>query len=1215
MVPGKIWFLTECFNMRSQLKEQRLMLCDLLPKKIMKTLITFVVFVPLLIPTCKGLVCLRCENVASNDECERIGRNETCTGQSDACKTEIRVIDNGRKHITKGCKQRSACINNIRLAFCESQPPNSKCYCCCDGDRCNRGGLSCFPSREGSQGLFSDGTRGNFDRTLPRPLPFSDQILTDDLTFRGGTCLPHLVDPFHGSVRCSDNNFPGSRCVFSCDRDYVLRGEDSLICRKSGLWAGVPPTCAQQTCSNEYTSLVNGLVSCTRANGPRSTCRYSCKPGNRLIGTNQVTCLVNARQVFWSHAKPRCVNIARSARCSIMQVPDNGAVSCTRRHRGGSRCTFSCLPGYRRNGAASTTCLFRSGIASWNNRAATCKDIDECKTNAHKCAETAQCVNTDGNYTCVCEAGFVWNGLSCRDEDECFTLESNCDRNAQCSNTHGSYKCSCDEGYSGDGLICTAILPTCPTFKDMPNALVDCTQGVQVGTTCRVSCGPGFGLIGNDELRCKQDEEGKVVWDFQWPTCERECPEIPPIENGLIECLDGKVLGATCSFNCRRDFDLVGKYEATCIEKDGQVAWDTSPADCQKICSEIGDFPTGTVACTNSNFLGTVCTYDCENGFVLAGQRQIECTASADGIAAWSGAAPMCTKFCPVLNIDNGFVECDDSEKLDSVCRFSCEELYTLNGARATACVDSIFGDAGWSNATPVCEKYCPQIELDNGNWVCTSITPSVDTLCIFSCDDNYQLVGTRVASCQDNDKGMAAWSEDPPLCKKLCPSLSFASGSLTCSGGHVGAVCNFECPPTKVLLGRESAICIENDAGVATWSTSPPICEKHCRRFTLASGKAQCSSEIYTSSTLCEFTCDPGYGLIGSETVICQEQFDGNTRWSAEIPVCIKRCPPLTLPLGSVECDGDTVGSTCNFKCSEVASLIGSSRSTCIENVEGDATWTNLLPVCERNFCPELNPVTNGNWTCTEDALVDSKCTYSCLGKYRVAPLHEPTTTCLVDQTWSEIAPCCSMPCPDNPLMDVLVILDSSSSVGLSSWRIMVNFVQTIVRAHELMEDGTCFAVMRYNSKVDRKSFVPFNYGKRFGKAALLNKIGAMPYDGSGTNTGGALRYALNRVFSSRMGSREDAKEVVIVLTDGKSQDDVAVPAMKLRNKGVLIFALGVQSSRGKLDVDQLESIVGVKNHLFVFREGFASLTEDFAMELSDAVCHDPCYDEPEHH
>ena len=73
--------------------------------------------------------------------------------------------------------------------------------------------------------------------------------------------------------------------------------------------------------------------------------------------------------------------------------------------------------------------------------------------------------------------------------------------------------------------------------------------------------------------------------------------------------------------------------------------------------------------------------------------------------------------------------------------------------------------------------------------------------------------------------------------------------------------------------------------------------------------------------------------------------EFSQNLTYFLHFP---ERCPPLTLPLGSVECDGDTVGSTCNFKCSEVASLIGSSRSTCIENVEGDATWTNLLPVCE---------------------------------------------------------------------------------------------------------------------------------------------------------------------------------------------------------------------------------------------------------------------------
>ena len=60
----------------------------------------------------------------------------------------------------------------------------------------------------------------------------------------------------------------------------------------------------------------------------------------------------------------------------------------------------------------------------------------------------------------------------------------------------------------------------------------------------------------------------------------------------------------------------------------------------------------------------------------------------------------------------------------------------------------------------------------------------------------------------------------------------------------------------------------IEGNGTVNTLYDAKSSFTERCRRFTPASGKAQCSSEIYTSSTLCEFTCDPGYGLIGLETV-----------------------------------------------------------------------------------------------------------------------------------------------------------------------------------------------------------------------------------------------------------------------------------------------------------------------------------------------------------
>ena len=45
----------------------------------------------------------------------------------------------------------------------------------------------------------------------------------------------------------------------------------------------------------------------------------------------------------------------------------------------------------------------------------------------------------------------------------------------------------------------------------------------------------------------------------------------------------------------------------------------------------------------------------------------------------------------------------------------------------------------------------------------------------------------------------------------------------------------------------------------------------------------------------------------------------------------------------------------------------------------------------------------------------------------------------------------------------------------------------------------------------------------------------------------------------------------MVIVLTDGKSNDDVTAPAQKLRDSGVIIFALGVGSG---IDRNQLNTI-----------------------------------------
>ena len=40
-------------------------------------------------------------------------------------------------------------------------------------------------------------------------------------------------------------------------------------------------------------------------------------------------------------------------------------------------------------------------------------DIDECAANMDDCHAQASCMNTDGGYTCTCNAGYTGSGQQC----------------------------------------------------------------------------------------------------------------------------------------------------------------------------------------------------------------------------------------------------------------------------------------------------------------------------------------------------------------------------------------------------------------------------------------------------------------------------------------------------------------------------------------------------------------------------------------------------------------------------------------------------------------------------------------------------------------------------------------------------------------------------------------------------------------------------------
>ena len=94
-------------------------------------------------------------------------------------------------------------------------------------------------------------------------------------------------------------------------------------------------------------------------------------------------------------------------------------------------------------------------------------DVDECGQPA-SCDPNANCTNTVGSFTCVCNQGYSGDGTTCNgkrhamwgfltyppllDINEC---DGNpCDMNATCDNTVGSFTCICIDGFTGNGITC-----------------------------------------------------------------------------------------------------------------------------------------------------------------------------------------------------------------------------------------------------------------------------------------------------------------------------------------------------------------------------------------------------------------------------------------------------------------------------------------------------------------------------------------------------------------------------------------------------------------------------------------------------------------------------------------------------------------------------------------------------------------------------------------
>ncbi|KAG7492888.1 hypothetical protein MATL_G00019300 [Megalops atlanticus] len=143
-----------------------------------------------------------------------------------------------------------------------------------------------------------------------------------------------------------------------------------------------------------------------------------------------------------------------------------------------------------------------------------------------------------------------------------------------------------------------------------------------------------------------------------------------------------------------------------------------------------------------------------------------------------------------------------------------------------------------------------------------------------------------------------------------------------------------------------------------------------------------------------------------------------------------------------------------------------------------------------------------------------------------------------------------CSKTCLNSN--DIGFVIDGSSSVGTGNFRTVLQFVANITREFEISDTDTRVGAVQYTYE----QRLEFALGQHSNKAELLAAIQAVEYWSGGTSTGAAIAYASDKLFSQ---SKPNKRKIMIVITDGRSYDDVSNPAMAIHRSGVIAYSVGI--------------------------------------------------------
>ncbi|KAM9308137.1 collagen alpha-6(VI) chain-like [Gastrophryne carolinensis] len=186
---------------------------------------------------------------------------------------------------------------------------------------------------------------------------------------------------------------------------------------------------------------------------------------------------------------------------------------------------------------------------------------------------------------------------------------------------------------------------------------------------------------------------------------------------------------------------------------------------------------------------------------------------------------------------------------------------------------------------------------------------------------------------------------------------------------------------------------------------------------------------------------------------------------------------------------------------------------------------------------------------------------------------------------------------CKRTEVADIIFLVDSSSSITVSQFKIMQRFMEAVVNDSMVGKEHVQFGVVGYSTTPEEQFPLKAYSTKAEVRKALstLKRLKGLTY------TATALEYTQGR-FDAVYGGRPGVSRIIILITDGatsiQDRPNLDRVPQALRNDGIIIFAVGVAGAKS----EELEKIAGQKDRWF-FVQNYSNL-ESLHENITQIVC-----------